>query len=129
MPRKVLIVEDTPYYASALEIALSSLPDVVVSHAPTGGAALEQLEALEPGTACVILTDLHMPLMDGFELIERLRSGDRHERLPVIVLSGDTDPETPGRIRRLGADAFFAKPYSPTEVRNKVEELLNAFAP
>ena len=70
-----------------------------------------------------------MPLMDGFELIERLRSGDRHERLPVIVLSGDTDPETPGRIRRLGADAFFAKPYSPTEVRNKVEELLNAFAP
>jgi CheY-like chemotaxis protein len=64
--------------------------------------------------------------MDGFELIETVRSDPRYGRLPIIVLSGDTDPSTPERVRRLGANAFFSKPYSPAEVRNKVKELVNA---
>jgi CheY-like chemotaxis protein len=66
--------------------------------------------------------------MDGFELIRRVRADSRFARLPVIVVSGDTDPRTPERVSRLGVDAFFSKPYSPAEVREKLEHLLNANA-
>ena len=78
------------------------------------------------GGICALVTDLHLPLMDGFELIERLRSDSRTARLPIIVISGDSDPRTPERLYRLGANAYFGKPYSPVQVRQKVEQLLDA---
>jgi CheY-like chemotaxis protein len=73
-----------------------------------------------------VVTDLNMPRMDGFEFIERIRAEPRHRRLPIIVVSGDTDPGTPGRLAALGANAFFPKPYSPAQVRLKLEQLLDA---
>jgi CheY-like chemotaxis protein len=126
MDRTVLIAEDTEHSASTLEIALLAIPNVAVAHASGGSEALKLLRTLEPAAVCALVTDLHMPAMDGFELIETVRSDPRYGRLPIIVLSGDTDPSTPERVRRLGANAFFSKPYSPAEVRNKVKELVNA---
>jgi PleD family two-component response regulator len=73
-----------------------------------------------------LITDLHLPRMDGFELIARVRSEPRHSRLPILVISGDSDSKTPERALRLGANAFFAKPYSPAAVRLKLEQLMNA---
>ncbi len=78
------------------------------------------------GDIGALVTDLNMPRMDGFELIERVRAQVRYARLPIIVVSGDADPRTPDRLARLGVDAFFSKPYSPAEVRRKLEQLLNA---
>ena len=75
-----------------------------------------------------MVTDLNMPRMDGFEFIERIRAEPRHRRLPIIVVSGDTDPQTPARLAVIGADAFFAKPYSPAQVRLKLEQLLDAIS-
>jgi CheY-like chemotaxis protein len=86
------------------------------------------LRLLENGDCSVsaVVTDLNMPRMDGFELIERIRAKPRHRQLPIIVVSGDTDPRTPQRVSALGADAFFSKPYSPAQVRLKLEQLLDA---
>jgi CheY-like chemotaxis protein len=53
----------------------------------------------------------------------RAAAGAAH--LPIIVISGDSDPRTPERVRRLGADAYFAKPYSPAAVRETLERLLH----
>lgn len=124
MPRTILIVEDTPHLASSLEIALLAIPGASVVHASTGSRALELLEAQPAKAVDLLVTDLHMPCMDGFELIARVRA--RYAGLPIVVVSGDTDPATPERLRRLGVDAYFVKPYSPAQVRKKVEELLNA---
>lgn len=124
MPRTILIVEDTPHLASSLEIALLAIPGASVVHACSGPRALEWLEAQPDKAVDLLVTDLHMPSMDGFELIARVRA--RYGGLPIVVVSGDTDPATPERLRRLGVDAYFAKPYSPAQVRKKVEELLNA---
>ena len=63
--------------------------------------------------------------MDGFELIQRIRSQRRNSPFPILVISGDTDPRTRARLTELGADAYFPKPYSPAEVRQKLEQLLN----
>jgi CheY-like chemotaxis protein len=121
MARTVLIVEDSDTSADTLEIALLSLPDVNVAHAPTGRKAWQ---LLQNERVAAIITDLHMPHMDGFELIERIRA-DGRAHVPIIVISGDSDPATPEKVRRLGADAYFAKPYSPAAVREMLERLLH----
>lgn len=126
--RTVLIVEDTELPA-ALEIAILAIPGLAVTVASTGQQALQLMESQDEGGICALVTDLHMPRMDGFELIERVRSNQHLKRLPIIVVSGDTDPHTPERIYRLGANAYFAKPYSPSEVRQKLEQLINATSP
>ena len=122
MDRTVLIVEDSDTSADTLEIALLSLTGVSVAHAATGRTALQFIQK-QPVSA--IITDLHMPQMDGFELIERVRAAAGATHVPIIVISGDSDPETPERVRRLGADAYFVKPYSPAAVREKLERLLH----
>jgi CheY-like chemotaxis protein len=123
----VLIVEDAESCATTLEIALLAIPHVKVRVAPTACQALDLLAA--GGGICAVVTDLHLPSMDGFELIKRVRSDSRTAGLPIVVVSGDSDPRTPERIYRLGADAYFGKPYSPAQVRQKLEQLLDANPP
>jgi CheY-like chemotaxis protein len=123
MPQTVLIVEDTEWSRVALEIALASVRDLSVRAVETAEQAIEFLAS--NGT-CAVITDLDLPGMDGFTLIEIIRAQPRENRLPIVVVSGDTDPETPRRLRALGADAFFSKPYSPAELRRKLEQLIYA---
>ena len=122
--RTVLIVEDADTCAATLEMAFSAIPGLAVVLASTAQQALRILEQ-ENGRVCAVVTDLNLPRFNGFQLIESIRSG-RAGDLPIIVVSGDTDPSTPARVARLGADAFFAKPYSPAQVRHKLEQLLDA---
>jgi CheY-like chemotaxis protein len=125
--RTVLIVEDAESCATTLEIALLAIPHIHIRVTPTARQALELL-ASAGGKISALVTDLNMPAMDGFELIERVRADSRTARLPIVVISGDSDPQTPARLHRLGADAYFGKPYSPAQVRQKVEQLLDANA-
>ncbi len=123
--RTVLIVEDAETCATTLEVAFLDIPGVTIASVASGQEALRLLRD-EKCSVGALVTDLHMPRMDGFELIERVRADGRHAALPIIVISGDTDPHTPERILRIGADAYFGKPYSPAQVRRKLEQLLDA---
>jgi len=122
MARTVLIVEDSDTSADTLEVALLSVPGLSVEHVRSGRNAWQFLQRER---VSAIITDLHMSHMDGFELIERVRAAEPATHVPIIVVSGDSDPDTPDRVRRLGADAFFAKPYSPAAVRETLERLLH----
>ncbi len=124
MIRKVLIVEDIEICAATLEIALLRVPELIVKSASSAEQALRLLSDGD-GDIAALITDIHLPRMDGFELIEEVRSQPRFSHLPILVISGDSDPATPGRLRRLGADAYFPKPYSPAEVRQRLEELIH----
>jgi two-component system chemotaxis response regulator CheY len=122
--RSVLIVEDSENSAATLEIAFLGIPGVSVLTACSG---FEALRILDNGAGVrAIVTDLNMPRMDGFELIRRVREHDRLRATPIIVVSADTHPDTPDRISQLGVSAFFSKPYSPAQVRRKLEQILNA---
>jgi CheY-like chemotaxis protein len=121
----VLIVEDAEPSAATLEIALLTIPGVKVRVVLCAREALEMLGSPESGIHALV-TDLHMPKMDGFELVGRVRALSGYAALPIVVISGDSDPKTPERILRLGASAYFSKPFSPAQVRQKVEQLLNA---
>jgi CheY-like chemotaxis protein len=124
MRSTVLIVEDVDTVASTLEIAFSSMPDVDVSTAASGEQAWRLIEARTRPLAAIV-TDLEMRGMDGFELIERVRAHPLQGSVPIIVITGSSDPEAPDRVRQLGGNAFFIKPYSPVLVREKLEQLLN----
>ena len=121
----VLIVEDSENSRAMLEIAFLGIPDLSVLMVPS---AMEALRILENGSSAavrVMVTDLNMPRMDGYELIQRVRADQRYSDMPIIVISADTDPATPERIAALGVEAFFPKPFSPALVRRKLEQLLD----
>jgi CheY-like chemotaxis protein len=120
----VLIVEDSENSAAMLEIAFLGIPGISVLMAPSATEALRLLEG-GSGTVRVVVTDLNMPRMDGYELIRRVRADQRLSGMPIIVVSADTDPSTPQRIAALGVEAFFPKPFSPALVRRKLEQLLD----
>ena len=123
MAQTVLIVEDDENVAP-LEIALANLKGLRVLVLRNGREAADFLRRSSTELAAVI-TDLQLPYVDGFELIEIIRGQARYSDLPIVVLSGDSHPDTPERLRLLGANAFFSKPYSPSDVRHTLEDLLN----
>ncbi len=123
----VLIVEDSENSAAMLEIALGGIPGVSIHLATSALEALRILDGSGPAVQAIV-TDLNMPRMDGFELIRRVRQNEKLSGTPIIVVSADTDPATPQRIAQLGVSAFFPKPFSPAQVRRKVEQLLNGSA-
>ena len=121
----VLIVDDTEDGGAAIEQACVGIPGIRVTVLSSGAEAVRLLE--EPGSSvCAVITDIRMPHMDGFALIEFIRSHQRHGSTPIIVVTADTDPRTPQRAASLGANAFFAKPFSPRAVRRTLEELTHA---
>ena len=124
-PRAVLIVEDSENSAATMEIALLGIPGITVLLAGSGQDALRIIQQQGESLSAVI-TDLNMPRMDGFELIRRIREDGRTAAMPIIVVSADTHPDTPERVANMKVDAFFAKPFSPAQVRRKLEQLLNA---
>jgi CheY-like chemotaxis protein len=123
--RAVLIVEDSENSAATMEIALLGIPGISVLLAASGQDALRIIQQ-QGASLSAVITDLNMPRMDGFELIRRIREDGRTAAMPIIVVSADTHPDTPERVAKMNVDAFFAKPFSPAQVRRKLEQLLNA---
>jgi two-component system chemotaxis response regulator CheY len=106
MTTSVLIVDDS---AVSRSIVIRSLPpgwDIAITQASNGS---EALTALGEKRYSVVLLDLNMPVMDGYEFLEAVkRSG--MDRPVVIVLSGDIQPMAQARVLELGANVFVKKP-------------------
>jgi DNA-binding response OmpR family regulator len=91
-------------------------------------AAYTGTEALDIQSRChtdAILLDIMLPEMDGFETCRRLR-GMNSQRVPVIILSALDSEECRRRGFEVGADAYFAKPFDPDEVVQKINALIQA---
>jgi len=125
---RVLIVEDNPHviemYAYALKkLATGTLGGKVpleVDFAPDGHAALGRLAQ---GTYSLVMTDLYMPVMDGFALVERIRHDEGLKRLPVIAISAGGSEEQ-DRATHAGVDIYLRKPVKFVEVLETVKQLL-----
>jgi CheY-like chemotaxis protein len=119
----ILVVDDAENCIATLEVALQSVPGALVRPART---AEEAWELLQRCPVDAVITDIHLPAMNGLEFIARIRRDAKLRALPIIVVSADPDPAGPGAALRSGADAYFAKPFSPAAVRKKLEELIHA---
>jgi CheY-like chemotaxis protein len=118
---KVLLVEDELGCSATLEVAFEGGNAPPFQHTST---AEQALEILRDDPVAALITDIDLPAMDGLELIRRVRAEPRMAALPIVVTSADADPATHERALRLGANAFFSKPYSPFALRHKIEELI-----
>lgn len=121
MARTILIVEDDRALAGTLEIGLLSFDDVDTVTVFDGREAMEFLEANSPPPA-IVLTDLDLPRVDGYQLIAWMRTRPELARVPVIAMSARNDPA--GAVRA-GANEFLAKPFALAAVRARVQELLH----
>ena len=122
MTRTILVVDDAEICRDAMEVTFGQLPNMAVHAVETAEQALDFL-AIE--NICALVTDVHLPRMDGFELVAAVRALPSFASLPILVISGDTDPTTPARLAQAGANAYFTKPYSPAAVCSKLEQLVN----
>jgi CheY-like chemotaxis protein len=117
----VLLVEDELDCSATLAVAFEGGDAPPFQHTST---AEQALVILRDGPVAALITDINLPAMDGLELIRRVRAEPRMAALPIVVTSADADPATHERALRLGANAFFPKPYSPFALRQKIEELI-----
>jgi CheY-like chemotaxis protein len=126
-PGILLLVEDSETCVTTLEMALRGIGALETRTARTG---VEALDILAHSPVRAIVTDLQLPAfhgadMDGFRLIEYVRTRACQATLPILVTSGDSDPGNSERLKRLGANAYFVKPYSPSALRRTLEQLLH----
>jgi CheY-like chemotaxis protein len=80
--------------------------------------------ASRPPAPDVVVLDIHMPGGTGLEALKRLKSSLRTASIPVVVVSGVTDPALPETVRALGADWFLAKPVDPATLFAIIEKLV-----
>jgi two-component system chemotaxis response regulator CheY len=74
------------------------------------------LEVLQTAMPDVIVTDINMPKMDGFGLIEAVRKDSRYRRVPILVLTTESDAEKKMRAKEAGATGWIVKPFEPTKL-------------
>lgn len=121
--RLVLVVEDSGDCAETLQIAFEALPDVEVRVCASARSMWPIIES-DGARLAAVVTDLHLTEFDGFEIIRALREDGRFAKIPIVLISGDSDPRISEIALSRGASAYFPKPYSPSAVRKKLEELL-----
>lgn len=107
---KILLVEDDPGDQLLLRQALAGQPLTELTVCDTGTAALEYLHGTIPD---LILLDLRLPGVDGFDVLKWIRQSDRHRDTPVVVLTGTESPEDRQRAYDLDATTFLTKPDHP----------------
>ncbi len=124
MAARVLIVEDEESILLSLEFLLTK-EGYAVSTARDGQAALR---ALETGAPDLVLLDVMLPLIDGFELCRLIRANPalRHTRIMMVTARG-REPEI-ARGMALGADAYVTKPFSTRDLMDRIRALLDSTA-
>ena len=119
--KRILLVEDTAHLSEEIADILR-LEGYIVMIATS---ALHALELLPNSRPDLIITDLSMPRMDGFELIKRARSMESFKSTPVIILTARTSEMDRTRGKEAGADAFIVKPCKAHELVTSINTLLS----
>jgi CheY-like chemotaxis protein len=119
-PARVLVVDDDPSIRRLCSFSLQSV-GIDVLEAEDGQRGLEQARGERPD---LVLMDVMMPGLDGFELATALRAHESTRAIPFMFLSGEPENENGGRARELGALAYLTKPFSPTELAERVARFL-----
>jgi len=91
--------------------------------AANGQEALDQLEAMP--TCDVVLTDWHMPVMDGIELVRRIRKHARFAKVPVLMITSESTLDALDQAMNAGANDVLMKPYSPEALAERVDDVLH----
>ena len=111
-PISIHTVDDSPSMRMLLKQALAD-QGFEVSQTEDGVAALEWLNCNRPD---LVITDINMPRLDGFGLIEEMRKTEAHRDVPILVLTTESSDEKKARARAAGATGWIVKPFDPEKL-------------
>jgi CheY-like chemotaxis protein len=120
LPHTLLVCDDEDVLRSLIRASLGD--EFAVHEASDGDEALSQARVLRPD---LILLDMMMPGRSGIEVLEELRREPDLAATPVVMLTARTQAADREAAEQAGASRFLAKPFSPLELLNVVEELLS----
>ncbi|HDD67617.1 MAG TPA: response regulator [Candidatus Thorarchaeota archaeon] len=121
MPPKILIVDDEPHMVRLASYVLEKA-GYEVYQANNGH---EALACLETEGADLVLCDITMPDMDGFEIVSAIRANPRWQHLPVVMLTARGQESDLVRAAEVGADGYLTKPFSSSQVVSEVRRHLD----
>jgi DNA-binding response OmpR family regulator len=118
---RILIIDDDVGFRDLLRIHLSAAgyKVQVAEDGVTGGRALLE------NPPDLVVSDLNMPFLDGFELLSLLRADEQTSSIPVILLSGRSDGDTMAKAVELGAADFLTKPVTRDQLLESIEACLS----
>ncbi|MBT4824952.1 response regulator [Candidatus Woesearchaeota archaeon] len=117
--KKILIVDDQYALRELVELTLESDYEIIKSE--SGQDALKKIEEKVPD---LILLDIMMPSMDGYQLCQILRSMEKTKNIPIIMFSAKHQPEDIKKAKDLGANEYITKPFEPDKLKKKIDEIL-----
>ena len=119
----ILIVEDQDAIRRMIEALVSARGHKVVAVA-NGAKAVEMAIQKTPD---VVLLDLHLPgQYDGFDVCKKLRATASTKDVPVVIISAKDDTATRAEAEKIGATAYYGKPFSPTALLKEIEKIARA---
>ncbi len=124
MEKKILIVDDEPNILLSLEFIVSRA-GFSVKTAEDGEQALEESKNWSPD---LILLDINMPKLDGFEVCQRLREDHSFDQTKIVFLTAKGRQVEQEKGMAMGADDYISKPFSNQDVVNTVKKLLSEVA-
>lgn len=120
MAKTILTVDDSPSMRMLLRQTLTGQGHQV-HEAEDGIAALEWLAAnAQPD---LMITDINMPRMDGFGLVEAVRARGNHREMPILVLTTESSDAKKARAREAGATGWIVKPYDPDKLASAIRRV------
>ncbi|GAB3050176.1 response regulator [Spirosoma pulveris] len=117
---QVVLVDDDPDYCYLVQRALKEFTPASSLQALSSGAALLAWLETEPVRPSLILLDINMPVANGFEVLNALRSVDRYKLIPVVMLSVSRQREDIDRSYYSGANAYLVKPAGFNELKRRL---------
>jgi CheY-like chemotaxis protein len=117
---QVVVCEDDSSIQKLVKVTLSTM-DCAVGMASDGVAGLELVEQLRPD---LIITDIYMPLLDGFAMVDAIRLRPLLETIPVLFITAGVQRWQLERAARVRAAECLQKPFSPAELRARVMQLI-----
>lgn len=121
--KRILVADDSAATRSLITAALAELENVQVERVSTG---IEAIKMLSTTSIDLVLTDIHMPEINGLELVRFIKSDERLRSIPVIVISTEAAEDDRQRARSLGADDYLPKPFTALQLQHTINRhLLN----
>lgn len=119
--KKVLIIDDEENFCKLVKMNLELSPDFSVEMAVEGKKGIEIAKKFQPD---VIILDIMMPKMSGFEVLERLKKDAKTIAVPVIMLSAKEDMEFQVKAAKMYDEMYLTKPIDAPTLKEKIEEVL-----
>ena len=121
--KKILVVEDSPTMRQFIGFSLKRLKGVTVEMAGDGVEALKKLTEANAGFD-LILSDVNMPIMDGFTLLVEVKKNSAIKGIPVVMLTTEGHADDIEKGKQLGAEGYLTKPINTLKLITTTRDLL-----